>query len=41
MPALSGTKACPNHGGGIEWHGGAYDPASNLIVVPSTQECAK
>lgn len=39
-PSLEGTKACPNHGGGIEWNGGAYDPASNSFLVPSTEECA-
>ncbi|MDB6090809.1 MAG: Pyrrolo-quinoline quinone [Gammaproteobacteria bacterium] len=40
QPSLDGTKACPNHGGGIEWNGGAYDPDSNSFLVPSTQECA-
>jgi alcohol dehydrogenase (cytochrome c) len=39
VPTLTGTTACPNHGGGIEWNPGAYDPASNLFVVASTQEC--
>ncbi len=39
VPTLKGTRACPNHGGGVEWNGGAYDPSSNLFVVPSTQEC--
>jgi alcohol dehydrogenase (cytochrome c) len=39
-PSLAGTKACPNHGGGIEWNGGAYDPNSNSFLVPSTEECA-
>ena len=39
-PSLGGTKACPNHGGGIEWNGGAYDPNSNSFLVPSTEECA-
>lgn len=39
-PSLEGTQACPNHGGGIEWNGGAYDPASNSFLVPSTEECA-
>ena len=34
-----GTEACPNHGGGIEWNGGAYDPNSNSFLVPSTEEC--
>jgi mono/diheme cytochrome c family protein len=38
-PTPQGVEACPNHGGGIEWNGGAYDPASNLFLVPSTEEC--
>jgi len=40
VPTLAGTFACPNHGGGVEWNGGSYDPGSNLFIVPSTQECA-
>ena len=39
-PSREGTEACPNHGGGIEWNGGAYDPGSNAFLVPSTEECA-
>jgi outer membrane protein assembly factor BamB len=39
-PSRDGTAACPNHGGGIEWNGGAYDPNSNSFIVPSTEECA-
>ena len=39
-PSHEGTEACPNHGGGIEWNGGAYDPNSNSFLVPSTEECA-
>jgi alcohol dehydrogenase (cytochrome c) len=38
-PTLEGAPGCPNHGGGIEWLGGAYDPKSNLFVIPSTNEC--
>lgn len=38
-PTLQGTLSCPNHGGGIEWLGGAYDPNSNLFVIDSTNEC--
>lgn len=38
-PTLQGNETCPNHGGGIEWNGGAYDPISNLFLVPSTEEC--
>jgi alcohol dehydrogenase (cytochrome c) len=40
QPSHDGTEACPNHGGGIEWNGGAYDPNSNSFLVPSTEECA-
>jgi mono/diheme cytochrome c family protein len=39
VPTVEGTHACPNHGGGIEWLGGGYDPATNLFFVPSTEEC--
>lgn len=39
-PTLQGTEACPNHGGGVEWNGGAYDPNSNSFLIPSTEECA-
>ena len=38
-PTTTGEEVCPNHGGGIEWNGGAYDPATNLFLVPSTEEC--
>ena len=40
QPTREGAEACPNHGGGIEWNGGAYDPNSNSFLVPSTEECA-
>jgi alcohol dehydrogenase (cytochrome c) len=40
VPTVAGTFACPNHGGGIEWNGGSYDPTTNYFVIPSTQECA-
>ena len=40
QPSRDGTGACPNHGGGIEWNGGTYDPNSNSFLVPSTEECA-
>jgi alcohol dehydrogenase (cytochrome c) len=39
-PTKKGELACPNHGGGIQWNGGAYDPATNIFIVPSTNECA-
>jgi alcohol dehydrogenase (cytochrome c) len=38
-PTLAGKMACPNHGGGIEWNGGAFDPRTNSFLVPSTNEC--
>jgi glucose dehydrogenase len=40
QPSREGAKACPNHGGGIEWNGGAYHPRTNSFLVPSTEECA-
>jgi len=39
-PNASGETTCPSHGGGIEYNGGAYDPVTNLFVVPSVDECA-
>jgi alcohol dehydrogenase (cytochrome c) len=38
-PTPNGEKACPNHGGGAEWLGGAFDAKTNLFIVPVTQEC--
>ena len=38
-PTPAGHKACPNHGGGVEWNGGAYDPTTNYFIIPVTQEC--
>ena len=40
LPTTQGTYSCPNHGGGVEWNGGSYDPKTNYFIVPSTQECA-
>ncbi len=40
LPTIKGTFACPNHGGGVEWNGGSYDPQTNYFIVPATQECA-
>ncbi|MGC2406089.1 MAG: PQQ-binding-like beta-propeller repeat protein [Candidatus Cybelea sp.] len=40
VPTPSGTFACPNHGGGVEWNGGSYDEKTNFFFIPSTQECA-
>ncbi len=31
VPTASGVFACPNHGGGVEWNGGAYDPHDELF----------
>lgn len=39
-PTPQGVHACPNHGGGIEWNGGAYSPQTNMFYIPSTNECA-
>ena len=38
-PTLSGNVACPNTNGGVEYNGGAYDPATNTFYVPSVNEC--
>jgi len=40
LPSPHGSFACPNHGGGVEWNGGFYDPATNAFLIPSTLECA-
>jgi alcohol dehydrogenase (cytochrome c) len=40
LPTTEGTFACPNHGGGVEWNGGSYDPRTNYFLIPSTNECA-
>lgn len=34
-----GNVACPNTNGGIEFNGGAYNPKTNMIYVPSVSEC--
>lgn len=34
-PSEMGTIAQPGHLGGVEWHGGAYDPYSNIVYVNS------
>jgi alcohol dehydrogenase (cytochrome c) len=39
VPTPQGTVACPNHGGGIEFNGVSYDSATNLMLIPSTDEC--
>jgi alcohol dehydrogenase (cytochrome c) len=38
-PSLTGTIACPETSGGVEFNGGTYDPATNSFLVPSNDEC--
>jgi len=38
-PSIAGNVACPNTLGGIEYQGGAFDPATNTFFVPSQNEC--
>lgn len=38
-PSIEGNIACPNTLGGVEYQGGAYDPATNNFYVPSQNEC--
>jgi len=38
-PSIAGNVACPNTLGGIEYQGGAYDPATNTFFIPSQNEC--
>ncbi|MGH7051088.1 MAG: pyrroloquinoline quinone-dependent dehydrogenase, partial [Acetobacteraceae bacterium] len=38
-PSLAGNYACPNTLGGVEYQGGAFDPATNTLFVPSQNEC--
>ncbi len=38
-PSPEGNIACPNTLGGIEYQGGAFDPATNTFFVPSQNEC--
>jgi alcohol dehydrogenase (cytochrome c) len=40
-PTQSGNFACPNTNGGVEYNGGAYDPVSNTIIVPSINQCGQ
>lgn len=39
QPSLTGDYACPNTLGGVEYQGGAYDPATNAVLLPSQNEC--
>ena len=42
QPRIEGANyACPSWNGGIEFNGGAYDPATNTFFVPSSDQCAK
>jgi len=36
-PSLQGTVFSPSAGGGPNWGGGAYDPRSHVMVVPSNR----
>lgn len=36
-PSLKGTVLQPSAGGGPNWGGGAYDPKSHIMVVPSNR----
>jgi alcohol dehydrogenase (cytochrome c) len=38
-PSLKGNYACPNTNGGVEFNGGSYDPKTNVIYLPSSNEC--
>jgi len=38
-PSIAGNIACPNTLGGIEYQGGAFDPATNAFYIPSQNEC--
>jgi len=38
-PSLAGNVACPNTNGGVEYNGGSYDPKTNMIYLPSSNEC--
>ena len=40
-PSLEGNIACPNTLGGVEYQGGAFDPATNNFYVPSQNECGR
>jgi quinoprotein glucose dehydrogenase len=36
-PSVKGTVFLPSGGGGPNWGGGAYDPATHIMVVPSNR----
>lgn len=35
----TGTHACPGVWGGVEWHGPAYNPGTNLLYTPAVDWC--
>jgi len=42
QPPQNGTNyACPDTNGGVEFNGGAYDPATNTFFVPSSNQCGQ
>lgn len=36
-PSLQGTITLPGHLGGMEWHGGSFDPALNVLYVNANE----
>ncbi len=38
-PDLKGDVACPNTNGGVEFNGGAYDPQTDMVYLPTSNEC--
>ena len=36
-PSLQGTLTTPGHLGGMEWHGGSFDPALNVLYVNANE----
>jgi alcohol dehydrogenase (cytochrome c) len=40
-PKNATNYACPNTNGGVEFNGGAYDPATNTFFVASSSQCGK
>ncbi len=40
-PKHGHNYACPNTNGGVEYNGGAFDPATSTFFVPSTNQCGK
>lgn len=40
-PQQGSNFACPNTNGGVEYNGGAFDPATNTFFVPSVNQCGE